>query len=253
MLNPLTAELIASEGQPKLASIPIDFHRVRTASRTEGGILFLDQDFSARIMGSGEPLPQFSSTSVLAVHRDSRLYVDGGSEARRGGFAFPFDVDKGQEYPIWVHEVFQPLTAKYVNTEEIEGLEVYVFRIEERGLVLPDEAKLDIGLPVFLPLTADVIITTKTDPKSGITVFLDSEITYDLQSSALGNPTIFSARINDTPASVLASMSDARDVERLLFWLGIFLPWSVLGLGLVLLTGAGAFWFWPTLSSSKQG
>jgi len=66
MLNPITAELIASGGQPKLVSLPVDFHRVRTSNRTEGDILFLDQTFSASMRGSGSPLPQFSSTSLLA-------------------------------------------------------------------------------------------------------------------------------------------------------------------------------------------
>ena len=147
MMNPLTAELIASGGQLELDSIPIDFHRVRTAKRTEGDILFLDQVFSASVTGIGQPLSQFSSTSILAVDKDSRQYVEGGSEARWGGFAFPFDVSKDKKYPIWVHEVYQPLTASFVGTSEVEGLKVYTFQIQETGLTVPDEAKLELGLP----------------------------------------------------------------------------------------------------------
>ncbi|HIB09295.1 MAG TPA: DUF3068 domain-containing protein [Gemmatimonadetes bacterium] len=233
IMNPLTTKLIASGGQPELTAIPIDFHRVRTAKRTEGEILFLDQDFSASVTGLGQPLPQFSSTSILAVDRDSRQYVEGGSEARRGGFAFPFDVSKDQKYPIWVHEVYQPLIASFVGISEVEGLDVYTFEIKEAELIVPDEAKLELGLPASLNLVADVFMKTQTDPKSGITVQLDSKITYKLVNPALGNPTVFEAEIRDTEASVSISVDDARTVKRQLFWLGIFMPRTVLGLGIV--------------------
>ena len=239
MMNPLTSRLIASGGQPELASISIDFHRVRTATKTEGDILFLDQEFSARLTGSGEPLPQFSSTSLLAVDRDSRQYVEGGSEPRRGGFAFPFNVSKDQTYPIWIHEVYQPLTASFVGTSEVEGLAVYTFKIQETGLAVPDEAKLELGLPASLGLIADVVMNTQTDPKSGITVQLDSKITYRLDNPALGNPIVFEAEISDTEDSVRASVDDARTAKRQLFWLGIILPWTVLGLGILAVGIAG--------------
>ena len=233
MMNPLTSKLIASGGQPELVSVPIDFHRVRTAKKTEGDILFLNQDFSASVTGLGQPLPQFSSTSLLAVNRDSRQYVEGGSEARRGGFAFPFDVSKDQKYPIWVHEVYQPLMASFVGTSEVNGLKVYTFQIQEAALPVPDEAKLELGLPASLSLIADVVMNTQTEPKSGITVQLDSKITYRLDNPALGNPIVFEAEISDTESSVRQSVSDARAAKRKLLWLGTFLPWAVLGLGIL--------------------
>ena len=233
MMDPLTAELIATGGQPELEGISVDFRRVRTAKRTEGNILFLEQEFIASMTESGEPLPRFSSTSLIAVDRGSRHFVEGGSEALRGGFAFPANMSKEQTYPIWVHEVFQPLTARFVATGEVEGLDVYTFQIRETGLTVPDETKRALGVPETLKLIADVVIITHTDPKSGITVQLDSKIAYKLNAPVLGNPTLFESEFSDTEGSVHMSVGDAETAKRQLFWLGTFLPWTVLGLGIL--------------------
>ena len=237
--DPRTLRLLADPTSLKLQEIPVNLHRVRTAKQTQGDTLFLDQDFSATVRGTGQPLPQFSSKSALAVHRTTRLYVPGGSEPRSGGFALPFDVKKEREYSIWVHEVYQPLTAKFVQAEEVLDLNVYTFQIRGRGLPLPNQAKKVQGLSEALDLAADVDITMKTEPKTGITVTLESSIKYNLKNPVLGNPTVFRASIRDSDQSVATSVNDARDVRRLLFWLGTFLPWSVLGLGIVLTVVGG--------------
>ncbi|MSQ25781.1 MAG: DUF3068 domain-containing protein [Dehalococcoidia bacterium] len=168
----------------------------------------------------GQPLPQYSSTSRLALDRESREYTAGGSEARTGQFVFPFDVDQGKTYQIWITEAGSPLAAKFVRKDKVNGLEVLTFQVSEKGITLLDAPKVDAGLPPTLPLVADVEATFQTEAKSGITVKLASDISYRLANPALGNPLIFRARIADTAGSVQASVEDARDVKGQLMWLG---------------------------------
>lgn len=239
MTDPRTLSLLADPTSLKLQEIPVKLHRVRTAKETRGGVLFLEQDFSASVAGTGQALTQFSRKTTLAVDRGTRLYVPGGSEPRSGGFAFPSDVSKGAEYSIWVHEVYQPLKARFVRTDQEHGLEVYTFQVVERGLALARQAKIDQGVPETLDLAADVELRMKTEPKTGITVGLESTIRYNLQNAVLGNPTVFSATIQTTPQSVAGAAIDAKDAKHRLFWFGVFLPWSVLGLGVVLVIAGG--------------
>ena len=236
MLDPRMGRLLRNPANPQMVDLPVAFHRVRTAERTEGGTLFLHQDFSATTTG-GQPLPQYSSTSTLAVDRESREYAAGGSEARTGRFAFPFDVDQDETYQIWITEAGQPLPAKFVREAEVNGLGVLTFQVSEKGLALPDAPKIDAGLPASLSLIADVEATFQTEEKSGITVKLESDISYRLANAALGNPVIFRARIADTAGSVQSSVEDARDVKSQLMWLGTVLPWVLIVVALALLGG----------------
>ena len=234
--DPRTLQLLADPSNLPMVKFPVNFHRVREAESTDGDLVFLHQDFDATVLGTGQPLDQFSSEATLAVNRETREYVPdvGGTERRRGRFAFPFDVKKGQEYDIWIHEVFQPITATFIETGEVEGLEVYVFQSQVQDLALPDEPKRDLGIPETLDLLADVVMVTKTEPKSGITVDVESSITYRLNNPALGNPVVFKGDIQYSSESIATSVDDANDARSLLFWFGGFLPWSSISLGLLI-------------------
>ena len=247
LTDPRTLRLLADPTNLGLDEIPVNFHRVRAAERSEGDLLFLHQDFIATVLGTTQEIPQFSSTATLAVDRDTRQYVPGGTEPRRGGFAFPFDVKEDAEYSIWIHEVFDAPKSRFVEIDEVDGLAVLTFRIKEQGLVLPAEPKRNLGIPESLNLTADVEMTTKTEPKTGITVDVVSSIRYQLNNPVLGNPTVFKGEIRYSDASVVSSVDDARDARRSLFWFGIFMPWTAIGLGILLVIGGGSF-FWRLLS-----
>lgn len=118
----------------------------------------------------------------------------------------------------------QPSTQQLLASEE-EGLDVYTYQIQEAGLTVPDEAKLEIGIPPSLKIVADVFMDTQTDPVSGITVLLDSKIFYMLDNQALGNPVVFEAEISDTEDSVSQSVEDARSSKTNCF------SWAYLCLG----------------------
>jgi len=237
LTDPRTTRILANPTKLEMDTIPVNFQRVRKAERTHGDTVFLHQDFLGSVLGTGQPLPQFSSTATLAVDRDTRLYVPGGSEPRRGGFAFPYGVEQEQEYPIWVNEVFDAPRAKFVEAGEEGGLKVYTFDIRQQSLALPAEPKRSLGIPETLDLTADVAISTKTEPKTGITVDVASNVKYRLKNAALGNPTVFESNIEYSDASVSGAVQDAREAQRGLFWLGTVLPWSVLGMGILLVVG----------------
>ena len=234
--------LLANPTKPALQDIPIAFHRVRVAEREGEGLVFLHQDFNASLSTSGQSLPQFSTTSTLAVDRETRLYASGGSEPRRGAFAFPFDVKKDGEYQIWITEVFQPLTARFESAETIDGLTVYKFRIKEADLPLPDAVKKSQGLPGSLDMLASVDVVLKTEPKSGVTVDLQSDIRYSLKNPILNNPTLFTGAIQYTEESVSTSVDDAKDIKGMLFWFGIVLPWVSIGLGILSLLSSIVIW-----------
>ena len=248
--DPAVQQLLVDPDGSLLPTFPVEFQRFREVVRTEGDVLFLEQDFTdtlwedAQASGTALDRPSFSSTATLAVDRETREYVSGGSEPRIGGFAFPFDIKKDEQYAIWIHEVWDAPLAKFVEPaedeeDEVDGLKVYIFRIAEEGLVLPPEPKIIQKVPESLPLTASVVNVTKTEPKTGITVDVESNITYRLQSEALGNPVVFKGSIRYSDASIATSVDDARDARRLLFWFGVFMPWTFIGLGIVLMAGGG--------------
>ena len=242
LADPRTIQILANPSALPLDEIPVNFHRVREAVSNDGDRLLLNQTFDASLLGVGQPLDQFSSTAVLSVDRSSREYIDGGTEPRRGRFAFPSDVSKKQHYDLWVHEVFRPVRAKYVRTEDRDGLKTYVFEAMESGIPLGAEPKRVLGIPDDLALVADVKLTTWTEPKTGITVDVDSEIVYRVDNPNIGSPVVFNGQIHYSDQSVAASIDDAIDGKRLIFWLGLFMPWTVMVLGFLALSGALISW-----------
>jgi hypothetical protein len=208
VLDPRTMNIITNPGKLPLQNIPLMFHRVRTAERTEGGTLFLHQDFDATMQGTGAPVAQVSSKATLAVNRATREYAPGGTEPRIGRFAFPSGIKQSETYHLWINEVYAPLPAKYSATEEVNGLTVDTFKIQEKGVTVP----------------ADVTATLKTEPSTGITVDFASDIAYNLANPALGNPTLFRAAIKYTDGSIAASVADASSASTRLLCLGRIVP-----------------------------
>ena len=239
--DPRTMQLLANPSELPMVQFPVNFHRVREAERADGDVIFLRQDFAATVLGTGQPLDQFSSQATLAVNRKTREYVPGGTEQRRGGFAFPFDVKQNQEHSLWVHEVFQPIPTTFIGEDKVEGLEVVVFQGQVQGLALPNEPKRNLGIPETPDLLADIQMVTKTEPKTGITVDVASHITYRLNNPALGSPVVFDGDIRYSDESIATSVADAQDAQRQLFWFGGFLPWSSISLGLLLGILGGSF------------
>ena len=256
--DPRTLRILADPANLPLDEFEVTFRRLREGDSDltkeardnesiESGVLLIRQTFDDVLFQSaaaqGTPLDRgdFSSTAVLAVEREDRLYVPGGSEPRIGRFAFPFDVKKDQKYPIWIHEVWDAPLAEFVEEDEVNGLDVYTFRIKEEGLVLPPEPKRIQKVPENLPLIASVVNVTKTEPKSGVTVDVQSSITYRLANDALGNPVVFQGDLTYSDESIASSVDDAEDIRFLLFWVGIFLPWTLIGLGIVFLVGGAVF------------
>ena len=242
LMDPRTTQLLANPSGLPLDDIPVNFHRVREAVSHDGDRLILDQTFDATVLGVGQPLDQFSSTAKLSVDRGSREYIEGGSEPRRGRFAFPSDVSKNESYDLWVHEVFRPVRARYVKTEDRDGLKTYVFESNETGIPLALEPKRALGIPDGLAIVADVRLTTWTEPKTGITIDVDSEIIYRVDNPDIGSPVVFNGQVHYSAESVATSIDDAKDGKRLIFWLGVFMPWTVMGLGFLGLSTALISW-----------
>ncbi|MDA1128711.1 MAG: porin PorA family protein [Chloroflexi bacterium] len=242
LTDPRTVKLLSDPSELSLRQIPVNFHRVRNAVSNDGDRILLNQTFDASVLGGGQPLDQFSSTAVLAVDRASREYINGGTEARRGRFAFPADVSKNEKYDLWVHEVFEPVRAEYNRTEVRDGLETWVFESNRTGIVLREEPKRSFGIPADLPMVSDVALTTWTEPKTGITVDVDSEIEYRVIDPDIGSPVVFNGQIHYSGESVKDSIDDAKDGKRLIFWLGGVLPWSVMSLGFLVLSTALIAW-----------
>lgn len=234
LADPRTLRLLAQPSQLPLAELPINLHRVRRAQRGDGDVLLIHQDFVATVLGTGQPLDQFSSQATLAVNRKTRQYTPGGSEPRQGAFSFPFDVRKEREYALWVHEVFQPIPTTFLRTEEIDGLRVYVFESKVERVPLPAEPKKNLGVGGKLELVASVNLLTWTEPKTGITVKAESHIAYKLDNPALGDPVVFDGNIIYSDSSISTALSDARDARGRLFWFGLFLPWACMGVGIFL-------------------
>ncbi len=249
LLDARTLKLLADPAHPAMQDIPIHFHRVRTTESVDGDKLVIHQDFDASIKGVGTPLPQLSSKNTLVVDRQTRQYLPGGSEPRVASFSFPFDTSAAASYSLWSTEVYMPVTAVFEKEDTVSGVKVLNFRAKVSGVTLNDAAKKDNALPTSLDLKADADIFWQVEPQSGIPVNGAANVTYKLNSPALGNPPVFVAKTAPTADSVANSVDDAKSANAMLFMGGVLLPSLVALIGSLLFIGGSMM---PSKPAAKK-
>ena len=130
--DPRTIPLLADPTALPVVSVPVQIREELEAIEIDGDRVLMRQRVITTRIDMGEELQGFPVTDrILVVDRSSMEFLEGTEGGRTGGFSFPFDVEKEQSYQLWVSAAKQPLEARYVRSDKLNGIEVLIYRIEE--------------------------------------------------------------------------------------------------------------------------
>jgi len=218
VLNPATGQL---------DEIPVTIQQVRETVRNEGDQAFIKETVTT-LLPSGQPVPQFPPTETeVVVDRITRVYLPGGDEQRSGRLGFPMDVNPNVVYPIWVGSAGRALPARYDGTGEVGGLHAYRFVISVTDSELPPDPQSG------LLRVSDVRVEAHVEPRCGATVDTVSQSTVSFIHPQAGKTPMFVNTISFTDDNVVRSVSDAKSARTRLILVGSYMPWLVMGLGML--------------------
>ena len=230
VFDPRTQTLLANPADLPTVTVPVLLHRVRRATDTDGDRIFINEQVETLDPTTRQEVPGFPKTDVdLIVDRKSKEYLSGTEGGRSGFWGLPFHVDKDRSYNSWVTAAQRPLEAKYKGTEELQGLETYLFVVDVTDFSL-GEADPVTGLPLVL----DALITTWNEPKTGSSVKIED---FDSISAMdpLGNKyPRFVADVNHTEETVKDLVAEAKDNRSKIVVFGTYLPWVSIAVGILL-------------------
>ncbi len=213
----------------QLQEIPIIMVRDHESVGVEGNALLIKEVVTFTHAQDGTDLSeQFGSEDDLAVDRSTRQHVPGlGDMDREGGFGFPSWVSKEQSYPVWNPKAAAALDAYFVAEEEFRGLKVLVFRIDEKDIVAPATEQMPVEG------TMDTTITFRVEPVTGITITNDSLTT--VRVPMMGEDPVFIGTTSFAEESIAELVDLAASNRTKLLWFHTYLPWLLIGLGLIAL------------------
>ena len=219
-----------STGQLNL--IPVIVTRIQTANESANGIMLIDENLTVALP-SGQPLPDFDLPSQFTIDRATREHlVNYTSTAQRNGYwSPPSHLKEGENFLMWIPAAVDNVTAKYTGTEEVEGLKAFTYTI--------NETDLKSAQPQFQLL--DTQITLKVEPESGTVVDESSLTTFYIQPVPQVKMKAFISDIRFTQDTVDEFVDTGRDARSMLRWFGLYVPWIVIGLGIVLFIGGMVF------------
>ena len=245
LVDARTQTLLANPADLPMVTVAVEIRRRRTATGADGDRLFITERASTVDPATGQNLPGFEPTELmLVVDRVSKEYLPGTEGGRSGFWGLPFHVDKSRSFSSWVTAAGRPLDAAYVGTEELQGLETYVYSIDVTNLPLGSDDPA-----TGLPLVVDAKISTWNEPKTGSTVRIeDFDAVSALAPSGVKYPR-FVADVSHPPETVTRLVDDAKGNRGRIILFGTYMPWVAIGLGVLLALAAGAM----TLRGLKEG
>ena len=213
----------------QLQEIPIVMVRDHEAVGVEGNALLIKEVVTFTNAQDGTDLSErFGSEEDLAVDRSTRQHVPGlGDMDRDGGFGFPSWVSKEQSYPVWNPKAAAALDAHFVAEEEFRGLKALVFQIDENDIVAPASEQMPVEG------TMDTTITFRVEPVTGITITNDS-LTI-VRVPMIGEDPVFIGTTSFAEQSIAELVDLAVSIRTKLLWFHTYLPWLLIGLGLMAL------------------
>jgi len=229
--DPRAMQLMADPTALPVVQVPVLIRREWVATDSSSDRISVNRRVSTVRTDTGQAMEGFPATDLnVVVDRVSKVYLEGSEGGQNGGLSFPFRVMKDELYPLWVNAASQPLPARYVSTEKVNELEVFVFEINEK-----DNRSLGIHPNLNLPLILDSQITLRVEPRSGRIIDVEEHATtVSLDHPQRGKIPVFISDIEYTADTVNAQIEAAKADKFKLVWLGGNLPWTVIGLGVVL-------------------
>ena len=241
-------------------SYDVTGHRKYTAVEATRAIVYLNEDIWFDLADTDPPQEETSlrQNFLLGIDRVTRKNVPGhGDGDRDGNYSFPFNVSKTETYPFWNEGNPENLNCVYIGDpegeEDLNGLHVYVFRMETppEGLLLP-AGFLPPDLQDYVPaMYIHQEVTLKVEPVSGVTVYFESttkrsgkipvpdELFPATGSLTYKDVTFYEDSLTFTQDTIDDLVSQAKSAKSLIA-LAKVLPWLSIGGG-ILLVGVGIF------------
>jgi hypothetical protein len=184
-------------------------------------------------LSSGVEMPGFPKTDLLlALDSKTRAYLSETEGERTGSLSFPFNVETGETYSLYVSAAKQPLQASYVRSEEREGLDLMVFQVSASDRPMGTHPQLG------LPLVVDSEITVWVEPSGGRVVdTLDDTTTVSAVHPLDGKFPVFVSDLKLSPNSVAEQIAAAKDDKSQLDLYGSDVPFGLMIGGVVIAAG----------------
>ena len=239
----LTGTLQILEGsRGQLVEYPVTVSRSQEAVRIDGRkVIIKETKKTATPLGAlpltlGETVVEFAvgaETHTYAAYRARFMVAD---ELRIGYVTFPPRVRRESEYAIWIEEVMLPLPARYEGSKVVGGLELYSYVIDAEGLTVWNDSHSKA------PRSGDARIVYSVEPRSGVVVDEQSQLTRRYLDETTGWITTFTSALQFTPETVSKNLEAAKANRYRLVIIGTWLPWSMLGAGLIFSVGGAVLW-----------
>jgi hypothetical protein len=210
-----------------LDEIPTEVARILTATGVEDDVLLLQQDINIYVAQSETLLS--STSDVYGLDRTTRENVPGyGNMDRTGNFTLPAGVEQ-KTYSFWSSSTMTALPANFLGEEEYHGITVYNFEIDVSDLPAGTMEGTEA------PRTMDVLTEIKTEPVSGVPVYLSTTTTMKAQLSA-GDPTpIYINSMAYTSETIDEMVDLAKSSRTMILWVSIYGFWIAIVVGAALL------------------
>jgi hypothetical protein len=210
----------------------VTVHRVREVIRTEGDAAVVRETVTTTDP-AGESVPGFDPVQVtLKVDRNTFIYYPPGlyvaSDRFRGGYmVFPPNVRRDTEYITWFPDVSGPVPARFDHATDVNGLDVYVFKVDAQDMPVLSPAYSD------LPTTGDVQALFKVEPRSGLVVDTEYRVTIRGDTPQGEGKVVFSSTLGLTDDTVSDNVAKGKADRFELVFINSYVPWLIMGLGML--------------------
>lgn len=210
VLNPVAQSLV---------SFPITNDLAQEAIGTQDGALLIHEKRTVVNAGNGTDISAtYGDESTLAIDRSTLAFAPTVDErGRTGQWGPPRGLGEGDEFDIWNPSANKPLTARYVNAQELEGITVVVFRIAETDLSIGKHPLTQA--PLLLTTTINLFI----EPKTG-TVVDQNALTTIIVDMGVQKVPVQIADVKWTDETIAEMVDLAKSSRTKLLWFETITP-----------------------------
>ncbi len=206
----------------------------QNGDQTQDGAVFMHEKYTMNNAITGEEITAHSREQTLAVDRKTlEIVTDIDEQHRSGCWGPPRGLGEGDTFEFWNVGAHQYLTANYVKDDTFRDMKVVIFQIDEKDISLGNYSNTQ------LPLLMDVSMTLTIHPKTGAVVNEESRTTISLMAGQKQTVKIVSLHYSEE--TIVDIMDAAKDGSKMLTLMGTVLPWTLIGVGAVLLI-VGIVW-----------
>lgn len=211
---------------------PIEQILAQKANGTKDGALLIHEKRTV-LRTDTTPATDISSygygdESTLAINAHTLQFMPNVDERHRtGSWGPPRGLGENKNsFDLWNEGANEPLTARYVRTEDFRGMNVVLFRIDVGNITLP-------GAENQPPLYYKTIINLWIDPRSGTVVDQDSNTITSL-GPQFGNIPVQISNVRYDERTIVDLMDVASDAAQMLLLFTVVIPWVLIGVGAIL-------------------